>query len=95
MFFPVIWRNIFEFQALKNNPKIEVVHGETYRFKPEFNMREKNGLRKLLDRHSSEGLGGVYMDAIEESLPNYQKHLKVISFDVLVSYSPSTFSWQG
>jgi transcription initiation factor TFIIE subunit beta len=33
-------------EALKNNPKIETMHGETYRFKPEFNMREKNGLRK-------------------------------------------------
>ena len=64
-------------QALASNPKIEVVEGDKYKFRPPYSVRDRKGLLRLLDKHDQRGLGGILLEDIEESLPNAQKALKV------------------
>lgn len=66
----------FCFQALASNPKIEVRDGK-YAFKPKYNLKDKKALLRLLDKHDSQGLGGVLLDDVEEGLPNSAKAIKV------------------
>lgn len=68
------------FQALVNNPKIEVRDG-TYGFKPKYNLKDKKALLRLLDKHDQLGLGGVLLDDVEEGLPNSAKAIKVKSIN--------------
>lgn len=65
-----------EYQALVNNPKIEV-RDATYGFKPKYNLKDKKALLRLLDKHDQLGLGGVLLDDVEEGLPNSAKAIKV------------------
>jgi len=64
-------------QALTNNPKVDVVEGDKYRFKPVLNVHNRQGLLRLLDRHDMQGLGGILLEEVEESVPNAAKALKV------------------
>lgn len=65
------------FQALINNPKIEVLPGDTYKFKSTFNLRDRKSLLRLLDKYDQRGLGGILLDDIQESLPNSERAIKV------------------
>ena len=67
-------------QALNSNPKIEVVNDNgqvLYKFKGKFNIKDRKGLIKLLDKNDQRGMGGTLLEDIEESLPNCAKQLKV------------------
>lgn len=69
--FDILW------QALRNNPKISVVEGDKYEYKPKFTIRGKESLRRLLEKRYVKGQGGLLMEDVEESLPNAQKAIKV------------------
>ena len=71
-------------QALANNPKLQVDADGKYLFKPPFNIKDRKGLHRLLDKHDQRGLGGILFDDIQESLPNAEKALRVIFFSCLV-----------
>ena len=53
-----------------------MIEGELYKFKPKYNIRDRKGLLRLLDKHDRQGLGGILMDDVEESMPRFQKALK-------------------
>lgn len=63
-------------QALASNPKIDVREGK-YAFKPKYHLKDKKALIRLLDKHDTQGLGGVLLDDVEEGLPNSAKAIKV------------------
>ncbi|XP_014768961.1 transcription initiation factor IIE subunit beta [Octopus bimaculoides] len=75
-------------EALINNPKIEVVDGNTYIFKPKYNIRNKKGLMNLLKNQDLHGLGGVLIDDIEESIPNAQKSFKILADHIIFVVRP-------
>ena len=75
------------FQALVNNPKIEVVDGK-YAFKPKYNLKDKKALLRLLDQHDQRGLGGILLEDIEEGLPNSQKAVKALGDQILFVNRP-------
>ena len=61
-------------QALQNNPKIEVMDGDTFRFLPALiGVKDKKSLLRALDRNDQAGLGGTEMDDVEESVPRFKK----------------------
>jgi len=75
-----------ENDALKNNPKIEIVPGDEegekkYEFKPAIPVKDRKSLLQYLDKQESEGLGGVLMDDIEEALPHAQKAIRKLTED--------------
>lgn len=63
-------------EALLNNPKVEVLD-DGYKFRPIYNVRDKKGLLAVLKDHDVHGLGTITMEAIEESVPNVAKVMKV------------------
>ena len=62
---------------MTNNPKVDVIDGDKYRFKPVLNVHDRRGLLRLLDKHDMHGLGGILLEEVEESVPNAAKALKV------------------
>jgi len=60
-----------------NNPKVEVVDGDKYKFKPVLNVHDRKGLLKLLNNNDAQGLGGVLVEEVEESIPHATKALRV------------------
>jgi len=75
-----------ENDALKVNPKIEIVPGDDegekkYEFKPAIPVKDRKSLLQYLDKQESEGLGGVLMDDIEEALPHAQKAIRKLTED--------------
>ena len=70
-------------EALKNNPKIEAretgqvtqEYGPqyTYMFKPPYNIRNRKMLVRLLQDYDRRGLGGIFMEDLQESLPRCEK----------------------
>ncbi|GAB1606544.1 transcription initiation factor IIE subunit beta-like [Argonauta hians] len=75
-------------EALINNPKIEVVDGNTYIFKPKYNIRNRKGLMNLLKNQDLHGLGGVLSDDIEESIPNAHKAFKALADHIIFVTRP-------
>ncbi|KAL7646423.1 UNVERIFIED_CONTAM: hypothetical protein RMT77_003336 [Armadillidium vulgare] len=69
-------------ESLPNNPKITDVEGK-YIFKPPLPVRDKKSLLKLLRQHDMKGLGGVMLDDIQESVPHYEKVMKLIDKEIL------------
>lgn len=70
-------------EALMNNPKVEVVDGDKYKFKPVLNVHDRKGLLKLLSNNDAQGLGGVLVEEVEESVPHAAKALRVLSDQVV------------
>uniref|UniRef100_T1JDR3 Transcription initiation factor IIE subunit beta n=1 Tax=Strigamia maritima TaxID=126957 RepID=T1JDR3_STRMM len=64
-------------EALPLNPKILLSNGK-YSFKPLFNIRNKNGLLKLLRNYDDQGRGGIYLDDVRESLPHADKCMALL-----------------
>ena len=71
--------------ALPNNPKLSEVDGK-YIFKPPLPVRDRKSLLKLLRQHDMKGLGGIVIDDIQESVPHYEKVMKVSSIRFKRSY---------
>ena len=57
-----------ENEALRQNPKLEIVENDKYIYKPPFKLRDKKSLLRLLKRKDLDGEGGVYYDDVYESL---------------------------
>uniref|UniRef100_A0A8V0XXP0 Ral transcription factor IIE subunit 2 n=1 Tax=Gallus gallus TaxID=9031 RepID=A0A8V0XXP0_CHICK len=74
-------------EALVNNPKIEVVDGK-FAFKPKYNLKDKKALLRLLDKHDQQGLGGIFLEEIEEGLPNAHKAIKALGDQILFVTRP-------
>lgn len=68
-------------QALKQNPKLELVEGDKYIYKPPFRLENKKSLIRLLKRKDLNGEGGVYYDDVVESLPKAEKIVKNLTED--------------
>ncbi|XP_015911962.1 general transcription factor IIE subunit 2 [Parasteatoda tepidariorum] len=75
-------------EALQNNPKLQVNAEGKYLFKPPYNIKDKRGLLKLLDKHDQRGLGGISLDDIEESIPNVEKALKSLGDNIIQITQP-------
>lgn len=75
-------------EALINNPKVEVVNGSTFLFKPKLPIRNRNGLLRLLDKYDTRGLGGVLMDDVDEAVPNAQKAVEKLKDQILIVTRP-------
>ncbi|XP_042684408.1 transcription initiation factor IIE subunit beta [Centrocercus urophasianus] len=74
-------------EALVNNPKIEVIDGK-FAFKPKYNLKDKKALLRLLDKHDQQGLGGIFLEEIEEGLPNAHKAIKALGDQILFVTRP-------
>ena len=48
-----------------------------YFYKATFHLRNRKALLRLLTKYDQQGLGGIMMDEIQESLPNYEKSIEV------------------
>lgn len=70
-------------EALKNNPKVEVVDGDHYKFKPVLNVNDRKGLLKLLSSNDAQGLDGILYEEVEESVPHASKALRGLGEKVL------------
>jgi len=75
-------------EALVNNPKLQINADGKYLFKPPYNIKDRRGLLKLLDKHDQRGLGGIGLDDIQESLPNVEKALKVLGDNIIQITQP-------
>ncbi|XP_074605405.1 transcription factor IIEbeta [Brevipalpus obovatus] len=68
-------------EALKNNPKIEVLEEGAvikYKYKPKFKLENKSSLLRLLDKYDREGLGGITYEDVQESLPYAEKIINLL-----------------
>jgi transcription initiation factor TFIIE subunit beta len=75
-------RQWLQMEALNNNPKIKVCDdGNSYMFKPPFELRNKKSLLNLLKRRDLNGDGGVYRDDINESLAKAEKVIQNLIYD--------------
>ena len=68
-------------EALKQNPKLEVVEGDKYIYKPPYRLKDRKSLMKLLKRKDLNGDGGIYYDDVYESLPKCEKIVKNLTED--------------
>ena len=69
-------------EALKNNKKLAFKDGK-FSFKPKYPLRDRKSLLKLLERHESNGMGGILLDDIREGLPNADAVVKSVSDRIL------------
>ncbi|XP_055347220.1 transcription initiation factor IIE subunit beta-like [Paramacrobiotus metropolitanus] len=76
-------------EALPVNPKIIIDADEKYRYRPSFNIRDKKSFIQLLQRYSEDGMGGIYMDDIEESLANAKEVLEEVKDQIIVIKRPA------
>ncbi|XP_033624780.1 general transcription factor IIE subunit 2-like [Asterias rubens] len=70
-------------EALPNNPKIGIEDGK-YFYKATFHLRNRKALLRLLTKYDQQGLGGIMMDDIQESLPNYENCIKNLGDLVII-----------
>ena len=67
------------------NEKIEVKiekdekDSKKYIFKPPLNIKRGKDLIELLKKYQAEGKGGLYLEDVQESLPNADKIIEVRS----------------
>ena len=54
-----------------------MVDGDKYKFKPVLNVHDRKGLVKLLSSNDAEGMGGVLVEEVDESIPHAAKALRV------------------
>lgn len=62
---------------MDSNPKIEKDDDGKYLFKAPYKITSKKQLLRLLEHHDRNGLGGVMMEDVVESLQNAEKIVKV------------------
>jgi len=63
-------------EALKSNPKIDVADDGTYVYKPPYDIMSKKALMKMLRRHDLRGMGGIFLEDVQESLPKSENILR-------------------
>lgn len=66
-------------ESLKNNPKLRSFPDGTYLFKPPYDITNKKGLIKLLRQHDLRGLGGIFLEDIQESLAKSDKFIRSLT----------------
>ena len=54
-----------------------MVDSDKYKFKPVLSVHDRKGLLKLLSNNDAQGLGGVLVEEVEESVPHAAKALRV------------------
>jgi len=72
-------------EALNSNPKISASERMTpdgpqytYLFKPPFEISSKKMLIRLLEKYDRQGLGGIFMEDLQESLPRCEKIINIL-----------------
>jgi len=75
-------------EALRNNPKVEMVAENTFKFRPIYDIRDRKGLLNLLSVNYDKGYGGVLAEDAEESLPNFTRVMKILGDQVLIIAHP-------
>ena len=72
-------------EALNCNPKISASERMTpdgpqytYLFKPPFEISSKKMLIRLLEKYDRQGLGGIFMEDLQESLPRCEKIINIL-----------------
>lgn len=76
-------------EALVNNPKIVQTEDQKYMYKPKYPLKDRKSLLRLLDRHDQKGLGGIFLEDIQESLPNADKIIKNLGDSVIIIMRPN------
>ena len=66
-----------------------MVDGHKFKFKPNYNIKDRKALLRLLDKQDQQGLGGILLEDVEEALPRCEKALKVSSSPTPVSRNGS------
>ncbi|RDD45831.1 General transcription factor IIE subunit 2 [Trichoplax sp. H2] len=74
--------------ALVNNEKISIQDGK-FKFKPKFDIKSKKQLYRFLKKRYENGLGGVYIDDVKESLPNSENIIKNLDDSVTILTRPN------
>ncbi|KAM7536311.1 hypothetical protein Aperf_G00000085168 [Anoplocephala perfoliata] len=75
-------------EALPKNPKIGMTPESKFYFKPKYNIRDRNGLYKLLRDHEMNGLGGVEFDDIAECIKDADRVVKSLGDSVYDYMNP-------
>ena len=77
--------------ALPQNKKMERTLDGKYIFKPPFKIKDRKGLIRLLDKHDREGNGAINIEDVQESLPNADKAIKLLTEkeDIVMITRPS------
>lgn len=70
-------------EALPQNPKLEVVNGDQYVYKPVYKIKDSKDFMRLLKQHELKSLGGILLEDIQESLPHYERVLKHRASDIV------------
>lgn len=76
-------------EALVNNPKIVATEEQKYIYKPTYPLKDRKSLLRLLDRHDQKGLGGIFLDDIQESLPNADRIIKNLGDAIIIIVRPN------
>lgn len=75
-------------EALVNNPKVVLLPDGKYVYKPAYNIKDKKSLLRLLDKHDQKGMGGIFLEDIQESLHNADKAIKLLGDSLLCITRP-------
>ena len=81
-------RHWLQTQALVNNPKVEIVDGDTFKFKPKYQIRDRKELLKFLNKQDLRGEGGIMEADVVESLANAHKAMKHLGDKLLFVTRP-------
>jgi len=73
-------------EALVSNPKISASQSRmtsegpqyTYLFKPPYEISTRKGLLRLLEKYDRQGLGGIFYEDLQESLPRCEKIINIL-----------------
>lgn len=81
-------KNWLQVEALPNNVKIQVTPQNKFIFKPPFKITNKKSLLRLLKNYDLKGRGGILLEEIRESLPQYEKVLKNLQQEMMYITRP-------
>lgn len=76
-------------EALINNPKIVQTDEQKYIYKPTYPLKDRKSLLRLLDRHDQKGLGGIFLEDVQESLPNADRIIKNLGDSIITISRPN------
>ncbi|XP_041986002.1 transcription initiation factor IIE subunit beta [Aricia agestis] len=76
-------------EALPSNPKIETTLDGKFIFKPVYKIKDKKSLLRLLKQHDLKGLGGIFLEDVQESLPHCERALKHLAQEILYITRPT------
>ncbi|XP_037960176.1 general transcription factor IIE subunit 2-like isoform X1 [Teleopsis dalmanni] len=77
-------------EALINNPKIKVSSdNQRFCFKPVYKLKDGKSLIHLLKQYDDNGLGGILLEDVQESLPHCKKILRSRAKDIIYITRPN------